>query len=93
MTFTVTGTISGRPASVTCTRGKITGDADAIDAIEHLIATEVIVMAPVPSQFLAALTPTWIALPTILYVFDEGARWKGRVADPPWFKDPPGTIY
>ena len=90
--FTVTGTIRGRPAAVQWADGAISGDDQAIIEIESLIeAGEQLSMAP-PAALQASLQPDWVALRTIIEVFDPGCETSGAVSDPPWFHDPPGTV-
>lgn len=93
MPFAVRGTIDGEPAEVTWARGAITGTPAALARIDRVIALGGIVLEAVPSRWRAALAPGWVALPTILAAFDDGAEVSGRVPEPPWFRDPPGTVY
>ena len=85
--------MDGLPAQVTWRDGVIEGTPLALSRIDVLISLEEVVLEVCPSTWRAALTPSWVALPTIRAVFGKGARVRGRAADPPWFDDPPGTVY
>ena len=92
--FTIAGEFNGRPAEVTWRAGEIHGDEEVVACIQRLVEARSTVEGPVPSAFSAALRPSWLAALTIFSVFDGGADFsKGRASDPPWFSDPPGTIY
>jgi hypothetical protein len=72
------------------TDGAISGDDQAIlDLVEAGVQLP---MAP-PAAAQAALQPDWVALRTIIEVFDGKVEITGAVSDPPWSSDPPGRVY
>lgn len=92
--FSIEGTFQGRTVTVTWRKGRIEGDAEAVACIHQLVDQCAEIIGPVPSAFQAALTPSWLAGMTVFDVFDDDARvTEGRLSDPPWHADPPGTIY
>lgn len=93
MGFSVEGTIAGRRSRVDWRGGTVGGDPWALEAIERLIDSDTVVLVAHPSSWEAALTPAWVALPTIEAVFDPDPLVRGRRPTPPWFRNPPGIIY
>jgi hypothetical protein len=93
MAFTLTGTIRGRTATATWKDGHISSDPATLADLQHLIDTETIVLTAIPAEFAAAQEPGWVALATLEHLFDPGAKLAGRRPKPPWFNDPPGTVY
>jgi hypothetical protein len=92
--FTVAGTLDSDSVTVTWTSEGLTGDARAVAHIHQYVAAGTVFEAAVPSAFEAALSPEWLAYLTVLNALDEGATVvEGKPDDPPWFSDPPGTIY
>ena len=93
MAFTVEGTIAGRPSRVEWRGGALSGDPWALEAVRELIDSGEVVLVVHPGAWQAAVRPGWIALPTVVAVFDPDPGVRGRRPIPPWFRDPPGMIY
>lgn len=72
-TFTVSGLVRGTPATIAWTDGILSGDDFVINRVGNLIVVEKHLAAtPTGPGFTAALLPPWVALLTILEVFDQG---------------------
>jgi hypothetical protein len=93
MAFRLSGTIRGNPAIATWEHGRISSDPATEAELQLLIDSKTIVLAPIPASFPAAHSPGWLALATLEYLFDPGAKLNGRRPHPPWFNDPPETVY
>lgn len=74
-TFTVSGLVRGTPATITWTDGILSGDDLAVLGVELLVVVDQeLARTPTGPFFTAALSPPWVALLTILEVFDQGRR-------------------
>jgi hypothetical protein len=93
MAFTLTGTIRGRPATATWKNGAISSDQATLAELQQLIDTETIVLTAIPAHFAANQQPAWVAIATLEHLFDPGTKLTGHRPKPPWFNNPPGTVY
>lgn len=81
------------PASVTWSGGVISGDERVVSSIESLVERREILPMAVPAEVESALQPDSVALRTMVEVFDPGWEVQGHAPDPPWYRDPTGTVY
>jgi len=91
--FSITGTFADRSVRVNWHAGRIEGDLDAVAYIHELVSRRADIGGPVPASFEASLSESWLAAMTIRFALEDAAVTAGRPADPPWFSDPPGTVY